>query len=148
MVLGEAKPIFSLGSIFRLGIYFAWFNTSLSSIVRLVPFFARFNFSLGSYCKSLFFSEHLILAFSPLKKSARDNLERDNWHRAIIWCSLKFGARDNLGRATITDAQKFVSAEMRSENSRFSRKVRGFSGKFRGFRRKSGKHQILASAKF
>ena len=100
------------------------------------------------YCKSLFFSEHLILAFSPLKKSARDNLERDNWHRAIIWCSLKFGARDNLARAIITDALKFVSAEMRSENSRFSRKVRGFSGKFRGFRRKSGKHQILASAKF
>ena len=51
----EAKPIFSLGSIFRLGIYFAWFNTSLSSIVRLVPFFARFNFSLGSYFRGFNF---------------------------------------------------------------------------------------------
>jgi hypothetical protein len=101
-----------------------------------------------AYCKSPFFSAFQIIAFLPLKKGARDNLERDNWHRAIIWCSLKFGARDNLARAIITDALKFVSAEMRSENSRFSRKVRGFSGKFRGFRRKSGKHQILASAKF
>ena len=51
----EAKPIFSLGSIFRLGIYFAWFNTSLSSIVRLVPFFARFNFSLGFYFRGFNF---------------------------------------------------------------------------------------------
>ena len=45
------------------------------------------------YWKSPFFSEHLILnlAFSPLKKTASDNLERENWRDnlvlAIVWCT-------------------------------------------------------------
>ena len=46
---------------------------------------------------------------------ARDNLVRDNWHHAIIWCSRYFGTRNILVHAVITYALKFGA---RGENRR------------------------------